>query len=83
MATHTQGDWINLGYRVDVDVADGLSGICEMSDWMESEEMEANAKLVAAAPDMLEVLQTIENDANQVPEWLWIKIKKVIEKATK
>ena len=51
----TKGEWINLGYRVDVDIADGLSGICEMSDWMTEEEMEANAKLIAAAPELLQV----------------------------
>lgn len=53
----TKGEWINLGYRVDVDVADGLSGICEMSDWMGEEEMQANAKLIAASKDLLEALQ--------------------------
>ena len=51
---HTQGEWVSLVHRVDVDVADGLSGICEMSDWMDESEMEANAKLIAAAPEMLE-----------------------------
>lgn len=58
---HTQGEWINLGYRVDVDIADGLSGICEMSDWMQKEEMEANAKLIAAAPELLEQLIKVVN----------------------
>lgn len=53
----TKGEWISSGYRVDVDVADGLSGICEMSDWMEECEMKANAKLIAAAPDLLKSLQ--------------------------
>lgn len=46
------------------------------------EESIANTKLICAAPEMLEVLETIENDANQVPEWLWLRIKAVIEKAT-
>lgn len=58
---HTKGEWINLGYRVDVDVADGLSGICEMSDWMGNEQMVANAKLIAAAPEMLKALQCISS----------------------
>ena len=60
----TNGEWIDLGYRVDVDVADGLSGICEMSDWMNKEEMEANAKLIAAAPELLKSLMRIISDAN-------------------
>lgn len=40
------------------------------------------AKILAAAPEMLEVLETIENDSNQIPQWLWKRIKSVIEKAT-
>lgn len=48
----------------------------------EIEECKANAKLIAAAPEMLEVLESIENDSNQVPEWLWLRIKSVIKKAT-
>lgn len=34
------------------------------------------------APEMLEVLKTIENDNNQIPGWLWSKIQSVIQKAT-
>ena len=79
----TKGKWHNLGYRVDVDIADGLSGICEMSNWMDKKEMEANAKLIAAAPEMIDVLSTIENDNFEIPDWLWRRIKDVIKKATK
>lgn len=57
----TKGEWIDLGYRVDVDVVDGLSGICEMSDWMNKKEMEANAKLIAAAPDIFNALIDLIN----------------------
>ena len=45
-------------------------------------QQKANAKLIAAAPCMLEVLETIENDNNGIPEWLWIRIKEAIKKAT-
>ena len=46
----TEGDqYISSGYRVDVDRCDGLSGICEMSDWMIPRQMEANANLIADA----------------------------------
>ncbi len=34
-----------------------------------------------AANDMYDLLSTIENDNNQVPEWLWDKIQSVLAKA--
>ena len=45
--------------------------------------MEANAKLIAAAPEMIDILSTIENDNGGIPDWLWKRIKDVIKKATK
>jgi hypothetical protein len=41
-----------------------------------------NARLIAAAPELLEVLQTIENDGKQVPAWLWDRIQAAVFKAT-
>lgn len=40
-----------------------------------------DARLIAAAPEMLDMLKTIENDGKQVPPWLWEKIQAVIAKA--
>ena len=45
------------------------------------EEGIANAHLIAAAPDMYDLLSTIENDNGQVPEWLWDKIQLTLAKA--
>jgi len=42
---------------------------------------DANAHLIAAAPDLYEALDTIENDAGQVPDWLWDRIQSVLAKA--
>ena len=48
----------------------------------EAESIMANAILISKAPEMLEMLMTIENDNNQVPEWLWDKIQTLIKEAT-
>lgn len=42
---------------------------------------EHNAHLIAAAPEMYELLATIENDENKVPQWLWNKIQATLAKA--
>ena len=45
------------------------------------DEMEANASLIIAAPDMYDILHSIENDSNQIPTFLWDKIQSVLAKA--
>lgn len=45
------------------------------------EENERHARLIHTAPRMLEILETIENDAGQVPAWLWDRIQGVIAEA--
>ena len=42
-----------------------------------------DAKLIAAAPELLEALQNIENDDNSIPPHVWSMIKGAISKATK
>jgi hypothetical protein len=41
-----------------------------------------NARLIAAAPDMLEALMNIENDDKHMPDSAWNLIQKAIAKAT-
>ena len=50
-------------------------------DIFASEEERANSSLIAAAPEMYDMLQSIENDSNQVPPFLWDKIQSVLAKA--
>ncbi len=42
----------------------------------------SNALLISKAPEMLEILQSLENDNRAIPEFMWNKIKKLIKEAT-
>jgi len=45
------------------------------------DESNANMHLIAAAPEMYELLDSIENDNEQVPEWMFARIQLVLAKA--
>lgn len=47
----------------------------------ESQEADANQKLIAAAPDMLKALQNLENDFEEIPPLAWKKVQDAITKA--
>ena len=49
----------------------------------QKEEIEANMKLYAAAPEILEALLSIENDNNSIPKSIWEMRNKAINKALK
>lgn len=40
-----------------------------------------DADIIAMAPEMYDMLQSIENDSNQIPPFLWDKIQTVLAKA--
>ena len=44
-------------------------------------ERKANARLIAAAPDLLEALENLENDAGQIPQFAWDMVQEAIAKA--
>lgn len=81
----TKGKWISLGTRVGVDVADGISSICEMSTWMSGKEVIYNSQLIASAPDLLDALECIYNDKevwSELSDTQKIMVEQAIKKAT-
>ena len=80
---HTAGPWIANGTAIEENRSPAhVIGHVSTGSIENEEEVAANANLFAAAPDMLDALKTIENDAGQVPKWLWDHIQSVIKKAT-
>jgi hypothetical protein len=47
----------------------------------EARDILANAQLIAAAPDLLEALQNLENDDGSIPEHAWKLCQAAISKA--
>ena len=46
-----------------------------------SDEAMANARLIAAAPELLDALQNLENDDGKIPEHAWKLVQDAIAKA--
>lgn len=57
-----------------------LKSLCAVNSNLE--EVKYNALLISKAPEMLEMLKSLENDNNAIPELMWIKIKQLIKQAT-
>jgi hypothetical protein len=84
--SHTKGPWRRYGSVVFTDAFpysnNKTNKICdiEIKD-APDQEFIANANLIAAAPEMLEILESIENDDGSIPPGFWKLIKDVIKKA--
>lgn len=86
MSGHTPGPWSveqNGFYKSAVTANKGLAHLTWKAgtDRMSREEIEANARLIAAAPDLLMALENLENDAGQIPDHAWKIVKAAIAKA--
>ena len=46
-----------------------------------AQRSDANLLLILAAPEMYDMLETIENDDGSVPAWLWERIQTTLAKA--
>jgi hypothetical protein len=73
---HTPGPWKLSSWTGSITAENGRRVV---SFDIESTRF-ADAKLMAAAPEMFELLETIENDDGSVPPWLWQRIKELLDK---
>ena len=84
MTTHTPGPWTLEGYPLtepsNVRITSKHGTICNIYDC--STEDEANARLIAAAPEMLAVLETLSGDGFDSFQTAMHSIFDVIHKAT-
>ncbi len=88
-AQHTPGPWIAQDGYGAVTSRDGTVAmvdnhfvpVAERSFPTQRDERTANARLIAAAPDMLEALENIENDDAHMPSTAWDMIQNAICKA--
>jgi hypothetical protein len=56
--------------------------ICSSIIMDDEDEPIYNALLISKAPEMLEILKSLENDDNSIPIGLWNKIQILIKEAT-
>lgn len=79
----TKGEWVVEGSSMSMGPSYRGSFSIESSGFSGdiTDTNEANKALIKAAPEMYDMLATIENDIGQVPEWLWDKIQSTLAKA--
>lgn len=90
---HTPGPWTavqqyanrwNIETQPVNHVPAGIAIVCTtvLEVGSNDKDTEANARLIAAAPDMLEALLSIENDDGRIPKTIWDMRNAAIAKAT-
>jgi len=81
---HTKGEW-EVTQMLNVISKENGKMICATQSNMHSLEIEANAKLIAAAPDLLEAALQIKNeiDTDGLLQGSYEKLLEAIDKATK
>lgn len=79
----TKGEWYVVSSEP-AEISTDQRTICFLSiqDYHNKDIQQiANAKLIAAAPELLEALMSIENDNNTIPKSIWDMRNKAIKKA--
>lgn len=77
-AKFTKGEW---HWKYDESTASMIQVGCDSGSDVCRLQSEDNANLIAVAPEMYDMLDSIENDGEQVPQWLWDKIQLTLAKA--
>jgi len=82
----TPGPWVWAWEQRILNSAHGKILDCEPCEGMwfaryNDQEDAANARLIAAAPDLLEALQNLENDDGSIPDHAWKLCQRAISKA--
>lgn len=81
MSKHTPGPWVDGGYDVE---ASDRTLVCSMSGWRGPQATKANARLIAAAPELLEALKLADaalSGANMNMNVVQRKVSEAIAKA--
>ncbi len=85
MSAHTPGPWhaSKAGHHTIWAANEVLITDCDTLDPRQppTDQTQANARLIAAAPLMLEALENIENDNEHMPSTAWELIQAAIAKA--
>jgi hypothetical protein len=89
MSNHTPGPWINDGAEISArpdpeNSQSYIAPICVMDSEWHPDIAAANARLISAAPDLLDALMTMPGlGATDVELWAWNdKARAAIDKAT-
>ena len=80
MTKHTAAPWHHGGYEIQDDKG---ALICNLSGWRGEQQTLANARLIAAAPELLEALKELcdVTDTNDYNEAAFFKAEAAIAKA--
>jgi hypothetical protein len=84
---HTKGPWYvspEIKTGIYADTEDGTVYVCDMPEFVDWETRLANAKLIAAAPEMLEALEYIIAEKRLQGHEVWIEdrcLDEIIKKA--
>lgn len=80
---HTPGPWHPVNYGGYYMIQSGpFYESADILDEAQTPNAEQNAKLIAAAPQLLEACMNLENDDGAIPKHAWDLIQKAIKSAT-